>query len=150
MESILKAFEIMGKNHRCRICDSQHSSRVVHESEHWVFFASGSPIRNYHIRFAPKRHVERITDLNLDEIADMCTGLQKISQALDDMKVTEDRNLVINTLPFGYKSFFHLFGEILPYELIGGAEMADDMRVVRMSPTKFAADMRKIINELVP
>ncbi len=67
--------------------------------------------------------------------------------ALDDLGVSPDRNIIWNTRPYGYQNDFHIFGDILPHEFIGGAEMAEDMRVARISPWTVAEDLRKIIQE---
>ena len=55
MESILKTFERMKEQNNCNLCHSTHDNgrRVVYENDSWVFFTSGLPVRNYHLRFAP-------------------------------------------------------------------------------------------------
>jgi len=47
---------------------------------------------------------------------------------------------------YGYDAEFHMFGDIIPNEIIGGAEMADDMRVARKLPEDTAAEIRKAIS----
>lgn len=149
MESILKAFANMEKKQYCHICKSNHGDgrRVIIENEDWTVFATNSPIRNYHLRFAPKRHIEKLEDVSMHEFRALAKILTITSMVLNDLGVNPNRNIIFNTRPHGYKSYFHLFGEILPFENIGGAEMADDMRVVRISPQIFAADAKKIITE---
>ncbi|MCP4761822.1 MAG: hypothetical protein GY870_08570, partial [archaeon] len=63
MESFLKTFEKMNERKQCQICDSKHGdgSRIIFDTEDWVIFSSGSPIRNYHLRFAPKEHIEDLS-----------------------------------------------------------------------------------------
>ena len=39
-----------------------------------------------------------------------------------------------------------MFGDIIPHEIIGGAEMADDMRVARKLPHEAAAEIRQGIS----
>ncbi|MCP4764129.1 MAG: hypothetical protein GY870_20315 [archaeon] len=147
MESFLKTFEKMNERNQCQICDSKHGdgSRIIFDTEDWVIFSSGSPIRNYHLRFAPKEHIEDLSEINAKKFLSLAKTLKVLSMVLNDMGVNNERNIIFNTRPYGYNSYFHLFGDILPYEHVGGAEMADSMRVVRISPKKVAKDARKII-----
>jgi hypothetical protein len=39
-----------------------------------------------------------------------------------------------------------MFGDIIPHEIIGGAEMADDMRVARKLPEDAAREIKEFIN----
>lgn len=149
MESILKAFANMEKKQYCHVCKSDHGDgrRIITENKDWIVFATNSPIRNYHLRFAPRRHAEELSEISKSEFQALAKILTVTSMVLNDLGVTPNRNIIFNTRPHGYKSYFHLFGEILPYENIGGAEMADDMRVVRISPQVFAKNAKKIIDE---
>lgn len=149
VETILKAFEFMKQKQECQLCESKHGDgrRNIIETNEWIAFASGSPIRNYHIRFAPKEHIESISQIKRNQFIDLSKILTIISMVLNDLGVNPSRNILFNSKPVGYNSFFHLFGDILPFEFVGGAEMVDDMRVVRMSPKKFAEDCRSIIEE---
>ena len=42
-----------------------------------------------------------------------------------------------------------MFGDIIPHEIIGGAEMADDMRVARKLPEDAADEIRKAISSIM-
>ncbi|NMC04018.1 MAG: HIT domain-containing protein [Candidatus Lokiarchaeota archaeon] len=150
MENMLKAFAEMKKHNACHLCRSHHESgaRAIVVSDHWVLFSSGSPIRNYHLRLSPREHVECIDDLNAAQILDLSRLLQLTSKALNTLGVEKNRNLIINTKPHGYDSYFHVFLDFIPFETIGGAEMADSMRVVRISPLVVAEDMRNAITRL--
>ena len=132
------------------MCNSSHEEgqRIVIDEEDWIVFASGSPIRNYHLRFAPKKHTENIYDLNAHTLLSLSKILKILFLALNDLGINRNRNIVFNTKPHGYdNSFFHIFGDIYPFEFVGGAEMADDMRVVRVSPKAFARDLRETIKK---
>jgi UDPglucose--hexose-1-phosphate uridylyltransferase len=150
MENTLKAFAEMKKRGACNLCTSKHESgnRVIAVTDHWVLFSSGSPIRNYHLRLAPREHVERFDDLDDKQTMDLSRLLQTTSKVLNKLDIERNRNLVINTKPHGYESYFHVFLDLIPFETIGGAEMADSMRVVRVSPLVVAEDMRKLITEI--
>ena len=41
-----------------------------------------------------------------------------------------------------------MFADIIPHEIIGGAEMADDMRVARKLPHVASAEIRKIVRKI--
>ena len=50
---------------------------------------------------------------------------------------------------YGYDAEFHMFGDITSNEIIGGAEMADDMRVARKLSEDTAAEIRKAISSWI-
>ncbi len=70
-----------------------------------------------------------------------------VFQALDDIKIDKNRNILFNCCPYGYDANFHFFADIIPHEIIGGAEMADDMRVARMLPHIAAKDIRESLEK---
>ncbi|MHA1527175.1 MAG: hypothetical protein ACTSQD_09085, partial [Promethearchaeota archaeon] len=142
LEGYLKAFQERGDN--CHLCETTHgdSSRVILKSEYWTFYVSGSPIRNYHLRFHPNEHIRRFTQLNINQLNDLADSLKVVFMALDKLSIDSNRNILFNSCPYGYDADFHLFGDIIPHEIIGGAEMADDMRVARKLPNKVAVEIR--------
>jgi UDPglucose--hexose-1-phosphate uridylyltransferase len=150
MENILRAFEDMKKKGACHLCQSKHESgnRGIAVSDYWVLFSSGSPIRNFHLRICPREHIEQVDDLKDYHIADLSKLLQLTSKAMTKLGIEQNRNLIFNTKPHGYDSYFHLFLDLIPFETIGGAEMADSMRVVRISPLVVADDMRNAMMEI--
>ena len=148
LASYLKAFEEMGDD--CRICDTTHGggSRIVLDTDFWTFFTTGSPVRNYHLRFYPKEHIRRFSNLKPNQIQDLAKSLKMIFQSLDDLKIERNRNILFNSCPYGYDADFHFFGDIIPHEIIGGAEMADDMRVARKLPEDAAREIRESIDAI--
>ncbi len=151
IEMYLKAFEKM-KNRECHLCTSEHGggTRTVLKTKYWTFFATGSPVRNYHLRFNPNNHYERLDELSIKQFDDLAKSLKLIWSALNELDVNRHRNIIINTKPYGYeKANFHLFGDILPYEFVGGAEMADDMRVARLLPENVAESLKTIIQKRI-
>jgi len=149
IEGILEAFKEMGDD--CHLCQTTHgeSERIILQSDYWIFYATGSPVRNYHIRFHPKEHVRRFNHMNINQFQELSRDLKLLFQALDDLGVDENRNILFNNCPYGYDSDMHVFGDIIPHEVIGGAEMADDMRVARKLPIKVAAEIRDAIEKVV-
>lgn len=146
LEGYLEAFKEMGDD--CHLCKTTHgdSDRIIMKTPFWTFFCTGSPVRNYHIRFYPKEHIRRFSKLNPNQIQDMAKSLKIIFKALDDIGVEKNRNILFNSCPYGYDASFHFFGDIIPHETIGGAEMAEDMRVARRLPHQTAAEIRNAIS----
>jgi UDPglucose--hexose-1-phosphate uridylyltransferase len=147
LEGYLEAFKEMGDN--CHLCKTTHggTDRIILETEFWTFYNTGSPVRNYHIRFHPNEHIRRFAQLKVNQIEDLAISLKMIFQALDDLKIDKNRNILFNCCPYGYDADFHLFADIIPHEVIGGAEMADDMRVARKLPHVAAEEIRNSLSK---
>ncbi len=147
LEGYLRAFQEMGND--CHLCKTTHggTDRIILETEFWTFYNTGSPVRNYHIRFHPNEHIRRFSQLKINQIEDLAYALKIIFQALDDIEIDRNRNILINSCPFGYDADFHLFADIIPHEIIGGAEMADDMRVARKLPHIAAKEIRESLKK---
>ena len=148
LELFLRAFKEMGEN--CHLCETSHgnSDRVITTTQYWTFYTTGSPVRNYHIRFHPNEHIRRFTQLKENQIKDLAKTLRKIFLALDNIGIDSNRNILFNCCPYGYDADFHMFGDIIPHEVIGGAEMADDMRVARKLPHIAASEIRNSLEEV--
>ena len=149
LEGYLEAFKEMGDN--CHLCQTSHgnSDRIIIKTKFWTFYTTGSPVRNYHIRFHPNEHLRRFSQLKVNQINDLAKILKIIFQGLDDISIDKNRNILFNCCPFHYDANFHLFGDIIPHEIIGGAEMVDDMRVARKLPHIAAREIQKSIEKYV-
>ncbi|MFX1497578.1 MAG: hypothetical protein ACFFBH_08640 [Promethearchaeota archaeon] len=145
LEGYLRAFKQMGDN--CHLCETSHgdTDRIILKTQYWTFYTTGSPVRNYHIRFHPNEHIRRFSQLKINQINDLAKIVKKLFQALDDIQIDRNRNILFNCCPYGYDDDFHLFGDIIPHEIIGGAEMADDMRVARKLPHIAAKEIRDVL-----
>ena len=147
LEGYLEAFKEMGS--KCHLCQTTHggTDRIILETEFWTFYNTGSPVRNYHIRFHPNEHLRRFAQLKVNQIEDLAKSLKIIFQALDDIEIDRNRNILFNCCPYGYDADFHMFADIIPHEVIGGAEMADDMRVARKLPHVAAEEIRNSLKK---
>ncbi len=145
LEGYLRAFKEMGDN--CHLCMSTHgeSERIILNTKFWTFYVTASPVRNYHLRFHPNEHIRRFSQLEINQIKDLSKSLKIVFKALDEININKNRNILFNCCPYGYDDDFHMFGDIIPHEIIGGAEMADDMRVARKLPENIAEEIRKAI-----
>jgi len=121
------------------------TDRIIMKTDFWTFYTTGSPVRNYHIRFHPNEHLRRFSQLKINQIQELAKILKIVFQALDKIGIEKNRNILFNCCPYGYDENFHLFGDIIPHETIGGAEMAEDMRVARKLPHIAASEIRKSI-----
>jgi len=146
LEGYLQAFKEMGD--KCHLCETSHgeTDRIVLKTTYWTFYTTGSPVRNYHIRFHPNEHIRRFSQLNINQMLDLAKSLKTIFLGLDNIGIDKNRNILFNCCPYGYDADFHMFGDIIPHEIIGGAEMADDMRVARKLPHEAAAEIRQGIS----
>ncbi|MFX1478373.1 MAG: hypothetical protein ACFFCI_09590 [Promethearchaeota archaeon] len=147
LEGYLEAFK--GMREGCHLCQTTHgdSDRILLDTDFWTFYTTGSPVRNYHIRFHPTEHIRRFSQLKINQIEDLAYSLKIIFQALDDLKIDKNRNILFNSCPYGYDADFHLFADIIPHEVIGGAEMADDMRVARKLPHLAAKEIKEALKK---
>ncbi|MBD3212437.1 MAG: hypothetical protein GF311_07500 [Candidatus Lokiarchaeota archaeon] len=146
LENYLNAFREMED---CHLCETSHgdTDRIVMKTKYWTFYTSGSPVRNYHVRFHPNEHIRRFTQLNINQLSELAKNLKSLFQALDDIEIDKNRNIIMNCCPFHYDADFHLFGDIIPHEIIGGAEMAEDMRVARKLPHIAATEIRDALEK---
>lgn len=147
LEGYLEAFKEMGD--RCHLCKTTHggSDRIILETEFWTFYTTGSPVRNYHIRFHPNEHIRRFSQLKSNQIQDLAHSLKIIFHALDDIEIDKNRNILFNSCPYGYDANFHLFADIIPHETIGGLELLEDMRVARKLPHIAAKEIRESLEK---
>jgi UDPglucose--hexose-1-phosphate uridylyltransferase len=142
METILKA-----ANDSCRLCISNHGNRHVYENTTLKLWVARAPLRNYMLRFAPRRHVEGIESLYEEEISGMADIILKGSRGLDALGVERDRYISIHTRPVGYTSSYHLFCDMMPAEPVGGLEMSDAVRIVRTGPAGIADELRRAVDK---
>ncbi len=147
LEGYLEAFKEMGDD--CHLCQTTHggTDRIILETKYWTFYNTGSPVRNYHIRFHPTEHLRRFAQLKVNQIEDLAKSLKIIFQALDDLGIDKNRNILLNGCPYGYDADFHMFADIIPHETIGGAEMAEDMRVARKLPHIAAKEIKNSLEK---
>jgi len=147
LEGYLEAFKEMGEN--CHLCQTTHGNtdRIILKTEFWTFYTTGSPVRNYHIRLHPNEHIRRFSQLKINQIEDLAHSLKIIFQALDDINIDKNRNILFNSCPFGYDAKFHMFADIIPHETIGGLELLEDMRVARKLPHIAAKEIRESLEK---
>ena len=132
----------------CHLCSSRHDDRLVYENDDFKLWVTNSPMRSYQLRFATTEHVLRFTDLNSRQIKSLAELLKTANLLLTLAGVTPHRNVIFNTLHAGYDTPFHFFGEIFPYESVGGFELSGQLRVSKLSPKTAAINLKKALAEL--
>lgn len=148
MDATLKTFASMKGG--CHLCESEHEGRVLVEEGRWIAWLSLSPRRNLHVRMALKRHLPDITGLDERDLESLARVLVDTWRALDAVGVAPDRHVVFYTRPHGLDAEFHVFIDILPFEMLGGIEVLDSCRVARYEPRQVARKLREALQSLEP
>ena len=66
----------------CDILDGKRDAHIVYEDEEHVAFLDKYPIDDGHTLVIPKKHYERITDMNADDVGKMFSLIPKIAKAI--------------------------------------------------------------------
>lgn len=103
----------------CRIINKQLPARFEYENDEVVAFNDVNPQAPVHIVIIPKKHIERVSDLDLQD-RDLITDLVLVANELAKKKgiVEPGYRLVINCNPGAGQSVFHLH-----LHLLGGRQM---------------------------
>lgn len=144
-EALLKSSDTKSE---CSFCKSAHDNRIVYNNGEFTCWEINAAIRNYHLRLAPNKHVERFTDLSKQQIHGLADALKKVNAALSVIGVTSHRNTLMQTLYEGYSSRFHFHIDLIPYSPIGGAELFGDVSVVTVDPISIASELRNAMKDL--
>jgi len=154
-EAKLKAFEYHMENGGCHYCrrielldtkdGRDFSKRLVYRNDNWMLWVSDVPIVSYHLKFAPTSHiidVSELDDFHMRDLADLLITADNIQQ---DYNLIQGKHICINQRPFDYNSQFHLYGDILPNDNVGGYEKMGDSKVDTKPPAEYiAAALREI------
>ena len=66
----------------CDILDGKRGAHVVYEDEHHIAFLDKYPIDDGHTLVIPKRHYERITDMDSNDVGTIFSLVPKIAKAV--------------------------------------------------------------------
>ena len=66
----------------CDILDGKRESHIVYEDEHHIAFLDKYPIDDGHTLVIPKRHYERITDMDSNDVGTIFSLVPKIAKAV--------------------------------------------------------------------
>lgn len=100
---------------RCRFCDFQElKEEIVYSNENAYVVISNNPLSYGHILVIPRRHVERLEELSMDEITSLFYVVRKLILKLLKAVRAKDYNLFINAGPRANQSIDHLHIHIVP------------------------------------
>ena len=106
------------------------------ETKHWQVLACKYPYLNGNLMIIPKRHVEKIEEINSDEWAEFPNVLKATQKLLSKLFKTESFNLAMNIGPLSGGTIKHLHLMIVPrskLENLSGFNMFHDFYLVSMS-----------------
>ena len=66
----------------CDILDGKREAHIVYEDEHHIAFLDKYPIDDGHTLVIPKRHYERITDMDSNDVGTIFSLVPKIAKAV--------------------------------------------------------------------
>jgi UDPglucose--hexose-1-phosphate uridylyltransferase len=134
----------------CRMCQSTHvdeatgKSRLLYRNEYFDLWLASSPLCDYHLRFAPKRHIQRYTDLTINEVKAFANVLKFSDLVLTLAGVTKHRNINLSSLPYGYDTpEFHFHGDILPVQYFGALERCYAISIAYKDPLDAYEELKK-------
>lgn len=145
IEQYLSSFGYYYQSHKeCLICSNTLESFLAYETDGWSLWVKGAPKRRFQITITPKEHIEDMLQLDRALLKELADILIKTFKVLDRFgNVEKDRNIVFVQRPFGYDSFFHMFIDILPFEIVGGKELMGTSRVMKSNPFSIASEVKK-------
>ena len=68
----------------CDILDGKREAHIVYEDEHHIAFLDKYPIDDGHTLVIPKKHYERITDMDSNDVGKIFSLVPKIAKAVLD------------------------------------------------------------------
>jgi histidine triad (HIT) family protein len=99
----------------CRFCDYEKMKEAIVYSDENVYAAlSNAPLSYGHILVVPRRHIERLEELSVDEIATLFCVVKNLLPKLLKAVNASDYNLFINAGPRANQNVFHLHIHIIP------------------------------------
>ncbi len=153
LEALLKSY-CNENNDCCLLCESEHEGRLVYENDSFVLWVTQAPRRDFHLRAAPKNHVDSFRNLTGKEVGGLADVLKIAGLSLNKLsRVSASGNIIFRTLPYGYEPHdrennFHFFVDILPFETVGGYELSGDKMVARVHPWEAAEVVKKEVDNI--
>lgn len=95
----------------CRIAGGRAPAWVVYEDDHAIAFLDTRPIAPGHILVCPKRHAERITDM--EDMTDLTAALKRVAHLVEE-KLAEDYNIGANQGALAGQVVFHHHWHVIP------------------------------------
>ena len=95
----------------CRIAKGKAPAWVVFEDDHAIAFLDTRPIAPGHILVCPKRHAERLTDM--DDMTHLTAALKRVAHMVEERLAT-DYNIGANQGALAGQVVFHHHWHVIP------------------------------------
>lgn len=139
-----KVKEYTSRHGRCPYCDvikkEEKGPRLVWSNEHIIVFCPWAPMHNYEVWIMPRRHVDNVTLLSLEEKKSFAIALKKMLGKITDL-----------SLPYNY--YFHqvvndpdqhLYLKVTPRGSVwAGVEIGSGLIINPVSPEEAARYFKK-------
>ncbi|HKV90247.1 MAG TPA: HIT family protein [Thermoplasmata archaeon] len=96
----------------CEISSGRGSAHVVYEDAQSIVFLDIFPFTRGHLLVVPKRHVDRLVDLEPAEYAGYFAALAQACRQIE--RLTSDYNVGLNQGPLAGQIVFHLHFHVIP------------------------------------
>lgn len=145
----LRHFDEFGECIFCRVLDQElkESTRIVHESEHFVAFVQFAALTPFSMLIMPRRHMACFSEITDAEAADLAGNLRrtlgKLYYGLDD----PDFNYSVRTAPVEYAGvkYYHWYVSIIPrLTKLAGFELGSGMFINVSLPEENASFLRGV------
>ena len=104
----------------CKIVNKELNSEIVFENENIVGFNDINPVAPYHILFVPKKHIDRLTNAELEDINLLGELIYQAKEYAKKIGLDNSGyRLVLNTGKDAGQAVFHIH-----LHLIGGRVMS--------------------------
>ena len=98
----------------CKIIRGDIDSYKIYESDDVIAFLDVNPRAEGHTLIVPKRHVERLEELNEKEVVALYRAVKEITSLIIDKLNAEGYNLLINTGEVAGQVIPHVHVHIIP------------------------------------
>lgn len=134
---------------RCPFCDEEHfAGQLVAENKSSALIVSLAPYHKHHLLIIPKRHLEKILEINEEEMLDIIS-LQKIGIKILYGLGYENMSVLVREGENIGKSVRHLHYHIIPNIMIGAENIAggDDRKIsTEEEILEFIEEMREAMD----
>jgi histidine triad (HIT) family protein len=132
----------------CQILDGKIPAHFIYEDDSHVAIMDKYPIHRGHSLVIPRKHHEKITDMNVGEVSDLFSKVPSISRAVIEATGADGFNIGQNNGRAANQIIPHVLVHVIPrYTRIGVAwpkrSIADDKELERL-----AAKIRKCMKSV--
>jgi len=97
----------------CKIINKEIPAYILYEDEYSIAFLDINPINKGHTLFVPKKHFDRISDIDEEYIKNFYESFTKFLKLFEE-KISKDYNIIINSGKNAGQAVFHAHIHIIP------------------------------------